>query len=265
MRQGNVLIIEDFMQCELKLRGAALFVYAIIYSFCKSCGSFYASVEYLSERTAVSRRTVYTALAALIKSGNIVKLGKHRIYGTVEYGVPLLSENADNRKERETETGKSDVKAEMAETVAKVETAEKVEKVHETVLGARGDTAERGVTAEEKRTYADMRAAGKPRRNDGYFDDIPWLSPHKSHGYSNIPDDYDRFAYYYSNRFETYGMYNLVLLTYDQYTSLVDWLGEDTAEGYIGRLERMMLEKPAFRSFSHFKTIKKWIMEDMRV
>ena len=259
MRQGNVLIIEDFMQCELKLRGAALFVYAIIYSFCKSCGSFYASVEYLSERTAVSRRTVYTALAALIKSGNIVKLGKHRIYGTVEYGVPLLSENADNRKEREAETEKSDVKTEIAETVAKVET------VHETVLGARGDTAEGVAIVEKKRTYADMRAEGKPRRNDGYFDDIPWLSPHKSYGYSNIPDDYDRFAYYYSNRFETYGMYNLVLLTYDQYTSLVDWLGEDTAEGYIGRLERMMLEKPAFRSFSHFKTIKKWIMEDMRM
>jgi hypothetical protein len=37
------------------------------------------------------------------------------------------------------------------------------------------------------------------------------------------------------------------------------------AELYILRLESYILENPHFRSHSHYKTIRKWIKEDMRV
>ena len=100
---------------------------------------------------------------------------------------------------------------------------------------------------------------------DAYFDDIPRLAAFKSQSFGNIPKDCDRFEYYYFNGFDRYGLNELVLLTYDQHKFLSDWVGADTADHYIQRLDYQISTKPSFRSFSHFKTIKKWIMQDMRI
>ena len=80
MQKGNtVIIIEEFMQDVLGLSGAELMVYAVMYSFCKLSGSFYAAVCYLASRVRVSERAVQYALGRLIKRGYIKRCGENII------------------------------------------------------------------------------------------------------------------------------------------------------------------------------------------
>ena len=282
-RSGNVIIIEDFMQNELALKGAKLFVYAVIYSFCQSCGSFYASVEYLAKRTRIAPRTVYNTLASLRADGLIIKLGKHRIYGTVEYGVTDINIRSIADKVEPVDEAEP---VDKAATADKAEPADKVEPVREKEKGhsrrvpsvgkcrdsACGEDAED--VCNEKARFATVKLQNnekylnnvqKMSNFDAYFDDVPHLPPLSSRRFGDIPEDYDRFAYFYTNGFDRYGANELVMLSFEQHRFLTEWVGTDTTEEYIQRLDYAIATKPAFRSFSHFKTIKKWIMQDMRV
>ena len=254
MKQGNVIIIEDFMQNELGLRGAALYIYAVIYSFCKSFGSFYASVEYLAERCRLSRRTVYNALCSLRKGGHIIKLGKHSTYGTVEYGLGNLELGVE-KEAAEAEAAE----AATAETVEAAE-AEK-EKKRPEVMPVERET-HRGMQNGE--AGKNQRAYSSQGLHDTYFDDIQVIDFNKPTLQHELPD-YERFSNYYMDPFTLYGEYQAVMLTGRQYDLLEEWIGEYQLSVYISRLEEMILYKPGFRSFSHYKTLKKWIMRDMGV
>ena len=63
--------------------------------------------------------------------------------------------------------------------------------------------------------------------------------------------------------FVTFGYQNIVMLTDIQYSYLSRTYGEDVTEDYIRRLEYCILNKPGFKSYSHYKTIIKWLKEDM--
>ena len=63
--------------------------------------------------------------------------------------------------------------------------------------------------------------------------------------------------------FVTFGYQNIVMLTDIQYSYLSRTYGEDVTEDYIRRLENCILSKPGFKSYSHYKTIIKWLKEDM--
>ena len=66
-----------FMTGELGLRGAALQVFAVIYSFSRATGeAFFGSRAYLSATAGVSVRTVDRALGALISRGLIKAVGE---------------------------------------------------------------------------------------------------------------------------------------------------------------------------------------------
>ena len=56
----------------------------------------------------------------------------------------------------------------------------------------------------------------------------------------------------------------MVQMTDAQYDYLARTYGEDTVEEYIQRLEHTILTKPGFRAYSHYKTIIRWLKEDMQ-
>ncbi len=103
MKKGGFIIIEDFMQGELSLRGSELLVYAIIWSFCRSCGSFFAAVSYLASRCCVSERTVQYALQRLCERGYIVCLGKHEMFATNIYECTYVPGSSDAALDEESE------------------------------------------------------------------------------------------------------------------------------------------------------------------
>ena len=61
-----------------------------------------------------------------------------------------------------------------------------------------------------------------------------------------------------------FGKEGVVFMTSDQYRRLLDLVESDTLQCYIIRLEHLILEK-GYRTFSAYKTIKRWIDEDTRV
>lgn len=73
VNDNDSLVVTDWMVKELKLKGAELMIYAIIYGFCKSEGCCRASLAYLGDWTGTSKPTVIKAVDELIKKQLIVK------------------------------------------------------------------------------------------------------------------------------------------------------------------------------------------------
>lgn len=65
-------------------------------------------------------------------------------------------------------------------------------------------------------------------------------------------------------RYYDFGRHGLVLMTAEQYYNLLKLVDQDMLQCYILRLENLMRNK-LYRTFSPYKTIKKWICEDSRV
>ena len=81
---NSYFIVYDFMVDELKLSGATLLVYALIYSFTNAESECYGSLEYIAERVGASRTTVYRSLKELTRKNYIIK-GKAERIGKVSY------------------------------------------------------------------------------------------------------------------------------------------------------------------------------------
>lgn len=67
------IIIYDWMVEDLKLTGNDVIVYAIIHSFSQGKEWFRGSLAYLSKRTGLSRQSVITILASLVKNGYLIR------------------------------------------------------------------------------------------------------------------------------------------------------------------------------------------------
>lgn len=81
VREDNYFAVQGWMVTELKLKGNALMLYAIIYGFSQTTNTaFTGSVDYLCEWLGgVSRPTVINTLDNLVKQGLLTKSKK---YGT---------------------------------------------------------------------------------------------------------------------------------------------------------------------------------------
>lgn len=67
-------IIYDFMTEKLKLKGAQLLVYALVFGFCQNGrGAYDGSISYLAKRTGISSRTAIRILDELVKKKLIKK------------------------------------------------------------------------------------------------------------------------------------------------------------------------------------------------
>ena len=60
------------------------------------------------------------------------------------------------------------------------------------------------------------------------------------------------------------GLKDMVSMTAEQYKRLVQLVPPEDVAAYAVKLE-MLIEKKGYRSFNHYKTIKKWIYEDCGV
>ena len=75
-----------FMTRDLGLRGAALQVFAVIYSFTTvGSGEFSGSREYLAETVGVCEKTVDRALSLLLRRGLLERRERRLGYSTYEY------------------------------------------------------------------------------------------------------------------------------------------------------------------------------------
>lgn len=73
MKNNDYVLIQGWMVNELKLRGAQLLCYAIIYSFSRlEEHSFHGSQQHLAEWCGVSRRTINQVVNSLIQKGLVV-------------------------------------------------------------------------------------------------------------------------------------------------------------------------------------------------
>ena len=80
VREDNYFAVQGWMVTELKLKGNALMLYAIIYGFSQTTNTaFTGSVDYLCEWLGgVSRPTVINTLDNLVKQGLLTK-SKRRV------------------------------------------------------------------------------------------------------------------------------------------------------------------------------------------
>lgn len=78
VREDNYFAVQGWMVTELKLKGNALMLYAIIYGFSQTTNTaFTGSVDYLCEWLGgVSRPTVINTLDNLVKQGLLTKSKK---------------------------------------------------------------------------------------------------------------------------------------------------------------------------------------------
>ena len=231
----NFIIIEEFMQEELKLRGTALLVYAVIYSFCKLTGRFYASVAYLATRCRASERCVQYALRKLCSLGYLEAAGKHEMFDTNVY---VCTVSAARNAKCEMQNAKSECCDTQSEIKNDVTCVLCEENKRAAPVGS-GQPIER-----ERNVESGIRNEELGFRGEEYAaEDEP----------------------YPESTFGCYGLEGAVNLTERQYDYLSGWVGELIAENYILRLESYILEHPTFRSHSHFKTIKRWLLQDMGI
>ena len=298
-RQGYYMI-HRFMTEELRLGGSRLLVYALIYSFTAAEGSFFGSRGYIARACGISVKTVDRALKELVTLKLLFK-GERSHLESIEYKanispqtegesqndapskmsvplsqkvVPLRTEclmggvkNSPNNKEYNKTIKQTNNHAMIKVTRARGEEERNEEKSRsatgeygEAVIVLRGDRSEREKRAELlKERIESGKFRGEIRVPDDIFLEEDLLRRKKG----IVRSAYNK-EFYLGDTLVPHGTTGKVFLSGSQYDFLRLTYGEELTEEYIRRLEEAMIAKPLFRSFSHFKTIIKWLAEDMQ-
>lgn len=102
VRENNFITIQGFMLSRLKLKGAELLTYAIIYGFSQSEGQYFrGSLKYLAEWTNSTVRSVTNYLNRLKDKGLIFPVKNadgERIGYRAAFGNTLPESNSDTEK-----------------------------------------------------------------------------------------------------------------------------------------------------------------------
>lgn len=300
-RQGYYMI-HRFMTEDLRLGGSRLLVYALIYSFTAAEGSFFGSRGYIARACGIVISTVSKVLSELVEEGLLERLDMS-CFGTVSYrAIAPRSEmgdkeervaenrNVDNRttekqntpirnsdtpppknghniKEYNKTINQTNNHAMIKVTRARGEEERNGEKSRsatgeygEAVIVLRGDRSEREKRAELlKERIESGKFRGEIRVPDDVFLEEDLLRRKKG----IVRSAYNK-EFYLGDTLVPHGTTGKVFLSGSQYDFLRLTYGEELTEEYIRRLEEAMIAKPLFRSFSHFKTIIKWLAEDMQ-
>ena len=110
-------------------------------------------------------------------------------------------------------------------------------------------------TETEPDTREDMPSVSKNRIPSPIFFDQTGIPPSR---YIKFKSTEAKYNYY------SFSPNGAVMMTPQQYYSLLKLVDEEKLKGYCARLEQLIFKKQ-YRSFSHYKTIKKWIYEDAKV
>lgn len=272
-------MIHSFMIRELGLCGCELIVFAIIYSFTRGAGFFYGTQRYLVDTSGNSVSTVRRALAMLYEKGYIEKCvisGRTGIRVSSFISMPrgAYAENA------EPDAAPYD---EIAAPYDEINTDSESQRVGRRVDGAHSGAGNKDV---------DKASLGAGYRMDGTANtgascngkDTSAVSC-KSIEESLPPNDaelllppYERVreegldvTEWLTERaprpkyvFHTFGYEGIVGLTAEQYRRLLRLVDCEKLHVYITKLQTLILDK-GYRSFNHYKTLKKWILEDTAV
>ena len=277
--------VHHFMTKELGLGGAKLLVYALIYSFTVNEGSFFGSRGYMAEACGInSLRTVDRVLRELTNEGLLMRLDKVGAdcvtYATVEIkdiGKKCMGKNstppeqkmpippakiAHNNKDYNKTNIHTSIHAISAYANAEEDTEEvdrfaegntdNVRVIHE------GKNKAEEVEKLKREIYAGTFHGDIKVPGDIFLEDELIQRKHGLIDAKRNKDDDLRCV------FSRFGYQEMVQMTDAQYDYLARTYGEDTVEEYIQRLEHTILTKPGFRAYSHYKTIIRWLKEDMQ-
>ena len=93
IKKGNYVVIQSWMVTDMCLKGNELFLYAIIYGFSQDNQRFTGSLQYLSEWTHCTKKTVLDNLKSLCTKGYLKKYDKD-INGVKFCEYQALSKNS---------------------------------------------------------------------------------------------------------------------------------------------------------------------------
>ena len=97
-QNDDFLVLRGFMFTELQLKGAELVVYGLIYNFSHDgVHKFYGSLNYIAERYALEKSSVFRAINRLVEKGLVVKETKN-VEGVMvcEYSVTRRVEKCED-------------------------------------------------------------------------------------------------------------------------------------------------------------------------
>ena len=220
---GANFAIYDFMTEEMKLSGAQLLVFALIFSFTKTAGGFCGARSYAARATGTTLRTVDRALEELTKKGYLTK---EESEGSA---TPIYRANA-----------------ELAEQMAKKLAARKAKQKR-----CKNGICQNSITPVPKCQLTDAKIAPN---NSMITNNINCLSSSskRTRAYGHSP----RF------KVESFGRDGGVSLTMEQYEYLCYLIGEEILTAYIRKLELYMENPNDHPIRSHFKTLCRFIKED---
>ncbi len=270
-------VIFDFMVDDLGLRGVALKVYALIYSFTKAGGSCYGSIDYICGRTNAGRTAVKESLKRLMDKGYIFKIEDKSIRTnkfcanmalTVEKRPqatdgdpvekrpqvtdddPVEKRPLPGRKttptRSENDPNNKDNNKEITTTTTNIHSFKGEGSLRDPFLSADADEADRtadfesNFCADEADRTADL---AKALDADGGYISMASIKPDPP-----------------PMRF--FGQRRVVMMTLHQYVCLLQRLGIHTTLHYIRNLERCITSRPDAHYKNHYRTILRWAKED---
>jgi len=262
---------------DLGLRGVALKVYALIYSFTKAGGSCYGSLNYICERTGASRAAVKRATKKLLDCGYIFKtdnrsvktnsykarmeiVAQNELIKKQEWAQnePILKQRwAQNEPEMSSKRAPNGLKMnpnnkdnnkEITTTTTNIHSFKGEESLRDPFLSAGADEADKeaycksDICADKADKTAEL---AKALDVDGGYISMASIMPDPP-----------------PMRF--FGQRRVVMMTLHQYVCLLRSLGIHTTLHYIRNLEKCIISRPEAHYKNHYKTILKWAEEDAR-
>jgi len=288
--------VRSFMY-DLKLNKSVLWVYAALYSFTVGeRGLYHGSAEYLACGLEISRRSVVRAYKTLFSLGLIEKYtspdgrykgvrciraaggkgentGAELIKEKVEFFEPCIEvgEERDSFEpctdsDEECEPSESDLAKAEDKKSEEERTAEQTIEEHL----SRVDDLCAKINAKIKsknlcRPEPDFESAADSREGGVYGAEPPFskMSEHEKNTFLMMKK-YEKSGD--NRRFMSFGKSGGVIMTEPQYRRLLELLPTEELMPYFVKLETMLTEnvktgrKPPH---SHYKTLKKWIEEDL--
>ena len=263
-------IVHGFMMRRLGLRMNELCIFAIIYSFTNGSGGFYFGTQgYLAEVCCSSLSTVKRALDGLLKKGYIERCeidGRSGYRSTVfesDLGAiptpPSIDETNRDAAAKRNSGAQSAANAQKAQSFASCEPSARSKKptVHSACEKGLGEVISAYGYDEEFEDFEEFD------EDDLYPTPLSKLPPpHVVEDRElNIVELLGRGAAPPKFEFYQFGRKGFVTMTAGQYRKLLKLVREEQLNAYILRLEQLMTDK-GYRTFSPYKTLKKWITED---
>ena len=284
------------MTKELGLGGAKLLVYALIYSFTVNEGSFFGSRGYMAEACGASVKTIDRTLRELVKCGLLIK-GEATHLESIEYKANI-SPQTEGESQNDAPSKMSHSESQNVSTPASKCLSGGVKMTHNNkdynktnihtsihAISAYA-TAKEGITKEVDRfaegNTDNVRVIHEGKNKAEEVEKLKReIDAGTFHGDIKVPGDIfledeliqRKHGLIDAKRnkdddlrcvFSRFGYQEMVQMTDAQYDYLARTYGEDTVEEYIQRLEHTILTKPGFRAYSHYKTIIRWLKEDMQ-